>query len=407
MSHATDPLAFEAAKAHFLDGLAQLQAGRAHDAEAAFRASLRLVPGRVSTLVNLTAAQLALGRAQDALATAAQVLAAEPRNADACYHRAQALRALGRRDEAVAAYDTLLALRPELATAWCAQAETLLDLGRPEPALQAYDRALALDATLAPAWLARGDILRDMHRLADARHAYEQARAHGADAQLCDYCLAALGAAADQPSTAPRAYVQALFDGYAGDFEQHVVQVLRYRAPEVLVHALDALHPLPFEHALDLGCGTGLCGPLLSPRVKRLTGVDLSEPMLDRARALKVYDELVHADITEHLRASRAPHDLVIAADVFIYVGDLAPVFEAVATRMPPGGVFCFSAEQPAEGHDDGYALQPSLRYAHGQAYVRGLAQAHGFDVMRLTHEPVREDQRRPVEGMFVHLRRR
>lgn len=402
-----DPAAFEQAKDAFLAGLADLQAGHLDAAEAAFERSLALVPGRVSTLVNLAATRLALGRPQDALRTAAEVLAVEPTNADAFFHRAGALRALGRPAEALAALEAALAQRGDWVQAWFQQGQSLLDLHRPVDALASLDRALALAPDFAAAWSGRGDILRDMGRLAEARTAYEQALAHGADAELMRYCLAGLGQSS-LPATAPRAYVEALFDGYAGDFEQHVVQALRYRAPEVLAAPLPQLHPLPFRSALDLGCGTGLCGPLLRPMAGRLVGVDLSLRMLDQARARGDYDELVHGDIVQHLHDTHEPHDLVIAADVFIYLGDLAPVFAQLARLMPAGALFCFSAEAanavaPAE---PGFTLQSSLRYAHHESYLRRLAAQHGFEPLSVTRQTVREEQRQPIEGMFVHLRR-
>jgi predicted TPR repeat methyltransferase len=50
--------------------------------------------------------------------------------------------------------------------------------------------------------------------------------------------------------------------------------------------------------ALDAGCGTGLCGPLLRPYASELTGVDLSAGMLDRARPRQVYDHLEKGELS-------------------------------------------------------------------------------------------------------------
>lgn len=396
---------FEEAKTLFLQGLAQLQEGRAQDAEQSFEASLAHMPGRASTLVNLAAARLSLGRPQDALAPAEVALDQDPADADAALHRADALRQLSRHEDAARAYDTLLALRADLPMAWFHQGVCLLELYRHADALAAFDRALALDPHLHDAWSCRGDILRDMGRLDEAREAYHQALSNGAHPELMAYCLAALGGG-PIPQTAPRAYVQQLFDAYAGDFEEHLVQALHYRGPERLVGALDTLHPRRFDRAIDLGCGTGLCGPLLRPRAGHLTGVDLSRRMLDQARARGAYDQLVQADVLEHLRRAAGPVDLVVAADVFIYVGALDEVFAQVARLMPPGGLFCFSAEQSRPGIEGGFELLPSLRYAHDEADLRRLAALHGFEVARLAHETVREEQRQPIPGMFVHLRR-
>lgn len=401
---ATDP--FEHAKTLFFNGLACFGARRFAEAEQHFLASLALVPGRLTTLVNLAATRLALSRPQEALQTADQVLAVEPENRDAWIQRASALGNLGRHEEALASFEKLLALDGRLGEGWLRRGQTLQSLNRHDEALVSYERALAIDPTLARAWSNLGGILREAGRLEEAAQAYEQAIAHGGNAELNGYYLASVRGR-NTPATAPKRYVQPLFDEYAGEFDQHLVQVLHYRAHKVLVGHLEGPTPARrFRSALDLGCGTGLCGPLVKPLAERLAGVDLSERMLDKARALGLYERLVHADITHYLNTTDERFDLVLAADVFIYIGDLASVFAAVHRVMEAAGVFCFSAESASsEAHD--FELLPSLRYAQSERYVRELAVRHGFEVARLVHEPVREDQRRSIDGMFVYLTRR
>ncbi|MBA3597126.1 MAG: methyltransferase domain-containing protein [Methylibium sp.] len=400
---ATDP--FEQAKTLFFDGLACFGARRFADAEQHFLASLALVPGRLTTLVNLAATRLALSRPQEALAAADQVLAVEPENRDAWIHRASALGDLGRHEEALAGFEKLLALDGALGEGWLRHGQTLQSLNRHDEALVSYERALAIDPKLARAWSNLGGILREARRLDEAAHAYEQAIAHGGNAELNGYYLASIRGR-NTPTTAPKRYVQPLFDEYAGEFDEHLVQVLHYRAHKVLVGHLQGLNVRRFRSALDLGCGTGLCGPLVKPLAERLAGVDLSDRMLDKARALGLYERLVHADITDYLNTTDERFDLVLAADVFIYIGDLAPVFAAVHRVMESAGVFCFSAElTSSESHD--FELLPSLRYAQSERYVRELAARHGFEVARLLREPVREDQRQSIDGMFVYLTRR
>ena len=43
---------------------------------------------------------------------------------------------------------------------------------------------------------------------------------------------------------------------------------------------------------MDAGCGTGLCGPMFRNISSYLAGIDLSQRMIDRARAREVYDSL-------------------------------------------------------------------------------------------------------------------
>ena len=154
---------------------------------------------------------------------------------------------------------------------------------------------------------------------------------------------------------------------------------------------------------LDLGCGTGLCGPLLGPLTDRLEGVDLSPTMLERAHAGGTYDALVQSDLVTHLRGTAQRHDLVVAADVFIYVGDLMAVLVGVRRVLDAGGLFVFSIESTDAAA--GMVLLPSLRYAHSERYVRMCAQAHGFVVVEVRPTVLREEQQRPIDAMIVSLR--
>ncbi|HEY0825889.1 MAG TPA: methyltransferase domain-containing protein, partial [Ramlibacter sp.] len=250
-------------------------------------------------------------------------------------------------------------------------------------------------------WMFRGTVLRELGRPGEAAASWRESLRRGGDATLLGYYLAALEGG-EAPATPPRQYVQALFDGYAAGFEAHVLRDLHYDAPQVLVQRI-ASEGRRFREALDLGCGTGLCGVLLRPLAERLTGVDLSANMLEQAHARGVYDTLQQADVLDFLEDSDRHFDCVLAADVFIYVGALDRVFRALAQRMPTGGVFAFTVEE-STGAD--LALRPTLRYAHSGQGVRRLAQEHGFRVTAMERRPVREEERQPIPGLFFWLER-
>jgi predicted TPR repeat methyltransferase len=359
--------AFEQARHFFMEGVAHYQAGRLAEAERSFAASLALVPGRASTLTNLGAVRLKLGKVQEAAELLAEALKQEPDNAEALGHRATALAELGQHKEALA----------------CA------------------DRALALNAALGPVWSLRGELLKDLGRYEEAATAFENAITHGGDPHLHRYYLASL-TGRDVPPTPPRQYVETLFDHYAEGFDEHLVQVLHYQAPQVLAAGLKRMKR-HFTRALDLGCGTGLCGPLVKPMADTLHGVDLSGTMVERAASLGVYDEVVQSDVVSYLQGTPHRFDLVLAADVFIYVGALEDVFAGAARVIEPGGVFCFSVEASAS---ENLALQRSLRYAHSRGYIEGLAARHGFNVASVAEQPIREDQLQPIPGFYFWLER-
>ncbi|MGZ8259824.1 MAG: methyltransferase domain-containing protein, partial [Caldimonas sp.] len=308
-----------------------------------------------------------------------------------------------RHAEALACHDRVLAAEPGHAPSWLGRGEALRFLERHDDALAAFDRALAVAPRLANAWTQRGSILRDRGRVDAARHAFAQAIAHGGDAELNGYYLAAISGR-DAPAQAPAAYVLQFFDEYAPSFDSHLVATLGYRAPEELAARIAALGRRRFASTLDLGCGTGLCGPLLRPLSERLVGVDLSQGMLDLAERRGVYDALVRDEIVGHLRGTSERHDLLVAADVFIYIGALGPVFEAGVRALAPGGLFAFSIESTDDADD--VVLLPSLRYAHSERHVRELAAQQGLEVATLARGALRREQEREVEGLYVVLRR-
>lgn len=398
-----DPARFEQARAQFLAGLDHLSAGRLTDAEPAFEASLALLPERVSTLVNLAAVRLRLARPDAALEAVARILAIEPDNVEGWFHRGDAMAQRSRWAEALQSFERAGALAPNFAEPWFRHGQVLQRLDRDADAMGSYRRAVAADARHAPAWTNIGTLLRETGRIDEAAHAFRQARAHGADDELNGYYLAAVGAGS-APAASPALYVETLFDDYAPSFASHVVEALDYRAHRTLAQTLAAIAPQRrFRRALDLGCGTGLCGALLKPHAEQLCGVDLSSRMLAEANATGAYDALAQQDIVDFMQAETSTFDLIAAADVFIYVGDLAPAFAAARRVLAPGGLFCFSVEiAPPETAD--FRLLPSLRYAHSEHYLRTLAATHGLRVVHSQHGPIRHDQRQPIGGLFLFL---
>lgn len=197
----------------------------------------------------------------------------------------------------------------------------------------------------------------------------------------------------------PSAFVETLFDQYAEKFDHALVTTLDYRVPELLHAAIIATGRSRFEHALDLGCGTGLMGERLRPMAQKLDGYDISAKMLKKARDKGVYDRLAKADL-QSLEPTGEAVDLVTAADVFIYVGSLDRIFATVTRMLAPGGIFAFSVEKCTG--EDAFRLQPSRRYAHSEAYVRALIKAGGLSLVSLENAVIRQDRGEPVEGLIV-----
>lgn len=250
------------------------------------------------------------------------------------------------------------------------------------------------------------DALRLRHAAVEA---YEAARdLDPADALGAAVRLAALGVGDPGRAMSP-AYLRRLFDDYAPRFDRHLVEGLSYRAPEQIVAALRRAtgpHVGGFRvgAVLDLGCGTGLMARALEGCAARIEGVDLSPGMLREAARTRLYARLDEGDLLGHLRGRPdASLDVVVAADVFVYLAELGPVFREVRRTLRPGGLFAFTV-QAHEG--EGVALGEDGRYSHSEAYLRREAAEAGLDVAALDAASTRRDRGRDVPGWLAVLRR-
>lgn len=200
------------------------------------------------------------------------------------------------------------------------------------------------------------------------------------------------------PERPPENYVREVFDNYSDHFEEQLVEHLQYDAPAQLRRLLNEQSGVAttFSHGLDLGCGTGLSGEAFADRVDILDGIDISEAMLSHARNKQIYRQLFHGSLTEVLRTRQDNYDLVLAADVFVYLGDLAELFRLVRKRMVAHGVFCFSTETGTTGE---YALQPTGRFCHCRSYIRDIAADTGFRLRDRQQVPLRRENESWIHG--------
>ena len=325
-------------------------------------------------------------------------LALDPRQSNAWFRLGNVREEQGRGDaEAAACFEKAVALDPLHARAWNNLGSAQERLGRDEQAVASYRKAMQADPQLAQACLNLGRLAgtRGDHALAAECFKAGLARHPG------DPTFEHLAAASTGSSTAraPAGYVTNLFDGIARQFERHLVHDLEYQVPEALA-GLVMPELRSGAHVIDLGCGTGLVGVALAPAGARITGVDLSARMLEIAAQGGAYAKLEKGELVEVLnRVPAGSVQAVLSADVFIYIGDLAAVFAAVARVLAPGGAFAFSVE----GLEDGtYQLQPTGRYAQSPEYLRALAAQCGLQERALKRTLIRREGRGHAEGWLA-----
>jgi predicted TPR repeat methyltransferase len=221
--------------------------------------------------------------------------------------------------------------------------------------------------------------------------------------------LASMGRG-DTPEKAPDAYVTTLFDQHAEVFDDVLVEQLGYCVPLLVRQRLQALGLGPFPRVLDLGCGTGLTGGALRDMAEDITGVDLSENMVEVAHDKDLYETLYVAEAVDFLDDNEdEPFDLVTATDVLPYLGALEPLFFGAADNLVHGGHFVFSSETLTDAAFAGrpFMVGPHQRFAHSAAYVRQRLEETGFDLVEITDITVRMEEGQPIPGHLVVARHR
>lgn len=430
-------LALHPADADTLNNLGSvlLELNQTAEAVASFTQALQFNPHDAQIHCNSGHALLAAGQTDAALHAFRAALAVNENHVPAHHALAVRLQQCGNYMQSLHHYQCALQLEPDNAAlhldfgTWHQAQDRLTD------AAVCYRNAIALDADAADAWNNLGAVQQAQGELRHAAHSYSQALRSAPEFALAhknlasvhhllgeceaaiehyraalraqpdyaeaEYELAAL--TGDNRIAPPQNYVAGLFDQYAHEYDAHMTGVLGYDVPRKL-RALLAPHIASRSLAiLDLGCGTGLSGALFHDLAHHLTGIDLSPKMIERARARGIYHRLITADVTSATSSLTSSFDLILAADVFVYLGDLAPVFACVRERLSPGGWFAFSVEH---GDGDGYTLRAAGRYAHASAYIRTLVAQHGFAAHAERRTVLRKDYGRDIEGILWLLRK-
>jgi len=166
---------FELAKEYFLDGCGFLEAEDFSQAEHKFIKSLELIPDRVSTLTNLSAAQLKLKKYSEARVAAQKAISVESDNSEAYLNLGLIELDLKNFESAIKFFDKALSLKPDYAEAYSNKGATLNELKRYDEAIAHYDKAISLKPDYHKAWSNKGTTLDCLKRHSESVKCYQKA----------------------------------------------------------------------------------------------------------------------------------------------------------------------------------------------------------------------------------------
>jgi len=413
-------------------------AGRHAESEALYRQIAAHHPDSAKAKHYLGFLLQQTGRLEEALELIEASLQHDNSHSEWHYNHGIVLDRLGRCDEAIAAFEHALKLAPGSYFCKTSLGALFEKTGKIDKAEQLYREASQIDPHCPDAHYLLAALLVAQGRFPEARHfnslgliadpasdkskiklgiAYcevgEKDRAialmenwllEEPGNPVASHMLAAFRG--DLPERCSERYVEAAFDRFAAQFDS-ILTKLEYAGPRLLREELQRLGLARNSlKVLDLGCGTGLNGQILKSVALTLTGVDISQAMLDAAGRRQCYDFLVKSDICEFLGDGKDRFDLVACMDTLIYFGNLEPVFSGISARLAPGGQFVFTTEKLASD-SKGYELGITGRYRHSEAHVARLLDESGFEPPHASSAAIRKESGQPVEGQLFSARKR
>jgi len=345
-----------------------------------------------------------LGQLDTAISYYEKALSIKPDYAEAHYNLGFTLQKLGQLDAAVRSYKKVVAIKPDYAEAHNNKILSVIYFFSNDQIPAAIDTVEALIKDYpneALLYNMCGGCYASLGKLDLAVKNYQKALAIKPDYAVPQHMLNSLiGHTSKEP---PKEYIKNLFDDFAERFDDSLVQKLDYKLPFLMKELILKLDPnkSKFDKVIDLGCGTGLSGKGLKEVSNNLTGIDLSENMVAKARELDVYDSLIVGDIVDTLSSSQEKYDLFIALDVLIYIGAVKSIFNAVRNCCNKNAFFIFSVETQEE---NGYSLLKSSRYSHSENYILNII-SDGFKVVDSQDVRLRKEGNSWIDGKIYILR--
>jgi predicted TPR repeat methyltransferase len=392
------------AEAHGQLGQLLQQRGQFEEALQHYENRLKLEPKHIETYVNIGGILVKQGDLLKAVDYFHKALELEPDHSEAHFNLGATYLSLHKVNQALKHYLSSLKNHPD--------ADTYYNVGviymykdRHLDAIEYFNSALNIRPVFFEVHANLGVIYLKLENYENAIKHYQEALRLAPDNAEIKFVLDAITEQKNAPSLAPHEFVQNLFDQYAPHFEKHLLQFLNYQAHLIVYqNVIDVLKNKAENLTIvDLGCGTGLCGALFKKHAKTLIGVDISPKMIEMAEKKNIYDQLMTSDIIEALQ-NLHEIDLVTAADVFGYIGDLSLIFQQSWESLKNEGYFAFTVEKTTI---EPFQLQKNTRYAHTKNYVTLLAANTHFDIIKEDEVQLRTQRQTPVMGYLFILQKK
>lgn len=364
-----------------------------------FTQALAPSPELASRYYNLGVRHYSRGNFAQAAQSYLQAGAINPADPDIFFNLALTLKKMGHLQEAKEYYEKVLTLTPDDADTHYNLGVLLKEMAAPELAISSFEKAVALDPQYLSAHKHLAVLYQQMGRNNKALASYRQVKELNPASESTQHMLEALEG--KTTASCPLAYAKELFDHFSDHFDDAMLTKLSCTIPAQLRLVMDGYRrDTVFANGLDMGCGTGLSGLAFSDCVTHFTGIDLSGKMLARARVKEVYATLAESDIVSFLENTAETFDFFLAADVFIYLADLSPIFGLIRKKARSHASFLFSTEICAEN----YRLQTSGRYAQSESYINALAGNCGFQVYCRRRVNLRTEKGKWIKGNLFLL---
>lgn len=347
---------------HYNLGNCYFKLNRLESAIEQYENTIRIKEDHADARQNLGMCYVAINEFVKALPFVAEVAANNPQHKEIQHQYAECLLANGGIPEAIEQYEIAYKLDPENPSITHNLGVLYLRKNDKDKALEYFDKTIELQPD--------NDTAKHMH----------------------------VALSGETTQHAPPEYVEQLFDQYAPVYNAQMQEQLKYDAPTKMREEFNKQikSKLKSMHILDLGCGTGLCCPLFSDMSAYMVGVDISYGMLQEANKLGGYDLLLQANIVDGLPFKSSKFDLALAADVFVYFGDLNPLLNYLKRAITNEGYIIFTVENCL---DAAFKLNPTGRYAHSEEYIKETCNSLKLAIKSVTDITPRYQQQEPIEG--------